>query len=199
LKTYAGGLDMAVSHHNLPLILIIALVVIFLTPSWITAQGIEDCHNPNCHTSRSEWQQRLWYADIYNFLYGNCECYLAQHGAYYPPYAGEIYCTPTNNEPTSGLSTISESATKMLGEANVFYLTGSYEQAAESYAKAVNIDPALSEGWLNLGNSLYFLGRYQASLDAYIALLNREPDNANAQAGKNNALSALNKTSAINT
>jgi len=87
----------------------------------------------------------------------------------------------------------------MLGEANVFYLTGSYEQAAESYAKAVNIDPALSEGWLNLGNSLYFLGRYQASLDAYIALLNREPDNANAQAGKNNALSALNKTSAINT
>jgi len=185
---------MVAPHHKSPLLLIAALAVIFLMSSWITALGTGDyCRSDHCQ-SRSEWQQRVWYADIYNFLYGNCECYLAQHGAYYPPYAGEIYCTPTNNEPTSGLSTISESATKMLDEANVFYLTGSYEQAAESYAKAVNIDPALSEGWLNLGNSLYFLGRYQASLDAYIALLNREPDNANAQAGKNNALSALNKT-----
>ncbi|MDQ1261818.1 MAG: Tetratricopeptide repeat protein [Euryarchaeota archaeon] len=188
---------MVVPHHRLPLLAIVALIVIFLMPSWITAQGIEDCYNSDCHSSRSEWQQRLWYADIYNFLYGDCECYYAQHGGYYPPYAGEIYGTSANNAPAYSSNTVGENATDLLDEANVFYLIGSYEQAAKSYAKAVNIDPSLSEGWLNLGNSLYFLGKYQASLDAYVALLNREPNNANALAGKNNALSALNKSNAI--
>jgi len=188
---------MVASHHKLPLLLIVAFAVICLMPTCITAEGIEDYCGSNHCQSRLEWQQRVWYADIYNFLYGNCECYLAQHGGYYPPYAGGIYCPSKNNEPASISATVSENATKLLDEANVFYLTGSYEQAAESYAKAVNIDPSLSEGWLNLGNSLYFLGRYQASLDAYVALLNREPDNADALAGKNKALSALNDTNVI--
>jgi tetratricopeptide (TPR) repeat protein len=188
---------MAVLHHRLPLIIIIALVVIFLTPSWIAAQGIEDCRNSDCYSSRiSEWQQRLWYADIYNFLYGDCECYYANHGVY-NPYAGATPAASADNAPTNSVKTVGEDATSLMDEANVFYLTGSYEQAAESYAKVVNIDPTLSKGWLNLGNSLYFLGRYQASLDAYEALLNREPDNANALAGKNNALSALNNSKAI--
>jgi tetratricopeptide (TPR) repeat protein len=190
---------MVVAHHKLHLLLIVALAVIFLAPSWITAQGSEDCYNSDCFSgsSLSEWQQRVWYADIYNFLYGDCECYYAHHGVYYPPYAGEIHDTSANNAPTSP-SAVSENATGLLDEANVFYLTGSYEQAAKSYAKAVNIDPSLSEGWLNLGNSLYFLGRYQASLDAYVSLLNREPNNANALAGKNNALLALNKSNSAN-
>lgn len=169
-------------------------MVIFLTPSWITAYGIGDCHNLNCHSSRiSEWQQRLWYADIYNFLYGDCECYYASHGVI-DPYAGSTPAASVDNARTNSVKTSGEDAASLMDEANVFYLTGSYEQAAESYAKAVNIDPTLSKGWLNLGNSLYFLGRYQASLDAYEALLNREPDNANALAGKNNALLALDKT-----
>ncbi|MCK9565688.1 MAG: tetratricopeptide repeat protein [Methanothrix sp.] len=188
---------MVVMHHRLPLIIIVALVVIFLTPSWITAQGSEDCYGSDCYLSRSEWQQRVWYSDIYDFLYGDCQCYYAKHGVYYPSYAGEISDTSANSAPTSSSSTASENASSLLDEANVFYLTGSYEQAAKSYAKAVNIDPTLSEGWLNLGNSLYFLGRYQASLDAFVALLNREPDNANALAGKNNALLALNKSNII--
>jgi tetratricopeptide (TPR) repeat protein len=104
------------------------------------------------------------------------------------------YNTPAYNVPTYNQNTISQNATNWLNEANVFYLTGSYQQAAESYAKAVNADPSLSEGWLNLGNSLYFLGRYQASLNAYDALLNLEPNNANALAGKNKTLLALNTT-----
>jgi cytochrome c-type biogenesis protein CcmH/NrfG len=58
----------------------------------------------------------------------------------------------------------------------------------------VGLDPSLSEGWLNLGNSLYFLGSYQASLNAYNALLKLEPQNANALTGKSLALLALNKT-----
>jgi tetratricopeptide (TPR) repeat protein len=188
---------MVVTHHRLPLIIIVALVVIFMTASWITAQGIEDCHNSNCHSSRiTEWQQRLWYADIYNFLYGDCECYYANHGVY-NPYAGATPAAPATNAPANSEKTVGQDAASLMDEANVFYLTGSYEQAAQSYAKAVNIDPTLSKGWLNLGNSLYFLGRYQASLDAYEALLNREPDNANALAGKNNALSALGKSNAV--
>jgi len=193
---------MAVTHHRLPLILIIALVVIFLTLPWITAQGSEDCFRSNCHSSRSEWQQRLWYADIYNFLYGDCECYYANHGVYNPPYAGETPGASASNAladstNASSSNTAGEDAASLLDKANVLYLTGSYEQAAQSYAKAVNLDPTLSKGWLNLGNSLYFLGRYQASLDAYEVLLNREPGNANALAGKNNALSALNNSKAI--
>jgi tetratricopeptide (TPR) repeat protein len=188
---------MVVTRQSLPLIIIIALVVIFLTPSWITAQGIEDCHNSNCHSSRiSEWQQRLWYADIYNFLYGDCGCYYASHGVY-NPYPGETAVAPATSASTDSSNSAGANATSLMDKANVFYLTGSYEQAAELYAKAVNIDPTLSKGWLNLGNSLYFLGRYQASLDAYEALLSREPDNANALAGKNNALLALDKTKAI--
>lgn len=185
---------MAVTHRTMPLMLFIVLVMIFLMPSWITAQGIGDCHESSCHASRSEWQQRLWYADIYNFLYGDCECYYAKHGLYYPPYAGAIRDPSAGNAPTDSLNAAGEDAPSLLDQANVFYLTGSYEQAAESYAKAVNIDPTLSVAWLNLGNSLYFLGRYQASLDAYEALLNLEPGNADALAGKEKALMSLDKS-----
>lgn len=182
---------MVLPHHKLPLLIIVALAVTFLMPSGITAQGIDNYYGSHHQSLRSEWEQRMWYADIYNFLYGNCEFHN------YPSYYGEANNPAANNAPAYSVNTADENATKLLDEANVFYLTGSYQQAAETYAKAVNINPALSEGWLNLGNSLYFLGRYQASLDAYIALLNREPNNANALAGKNNALAALNKSSAI--
>jgi tetratricopeptide (TPR) repeat protein len=165
---------MVMLHQKSPLFIIVALAVTILVSPWVTAQGIDDYYGWPHHPLTSEWEQRLWYADIYNFLYGNCECHFSPCSEY------------------SSSNTVSENATSLMDKANVFYLTGSYEQAAESYAKALNIDPALSEGWLNLGNSLYFLGRYQASLDAYAALLNRDPKNENALAGKNKTLQALN-------
>ncbi len=188
---------MAKLQNRLPSVLIVALVVILLTPSWITAQGFGDCFRSNCYSSRAEWQQRLWYADIYNFLYGDCNCYYANNGQYYPPYAGESTAASAANAATDNSKSAGDDAASLLDNANVLYLTGSYEQAAELYAKAVNLDPTLSKGWLNLGNCLYFLGRYQASLDAYESLLNREPDNANALAGKNNALLALQRAKAV--
>lgn len=202
---------MALSQKRLLLAFVAILVVILLTPSWIAAQGSEDCFKSNCHFTKAEWQQRLWYADIYNFLYGDCNCYYARHGLYYPPYAGESSDTSASaladaSADTSAASTSTDSAdssksneedpVSLMDKANVLYLTGSYEQASLLYAKAVNLDPSLSKGWLNLGNCLFFLGRYQASLDAYEALLSREPDNANALAGKNNALSALERAKA---
>ena len=127
-----------------------------------------------------------WRSDIYYFLnYDNCDNVNSVCGANNGTH-------PLNR--TIGNST----ADYWLNDANRLYLTGSYEQATESYAKAVNLDPSLSEGWLNLGNSLYFLGRYQASLNAYNAALRLEPRNANALSGKNKALLALNKTGGSN-
>jgi tetratricopeptide (TPR) repeat protein len=205
---------MALSQNRLPLAFIVALVVILLTPSWIAAQGSEDCFKSNCHSARADWQQRLWYADIYSFLYGDCDCYYARHGLYYPPYAGARTDTSaaaladaSADTSASGAAANSadgidssksneEDPASLMDSANVLYLTGSYEQASLLYAKAVNLDPTLSKGWLNLGNCLFFLGRYQASLEAYNALLSREPDNANALTGKNNALSALERANA---
>lgn len=208
---------MALSQNRLPLAFIVALLVILLTPSWIAAQGSEGCFNSNCHITRAEWQQRLWYADIYSFLYGDCDCYYARHGLYYPPYAGGTTDTSASasadaSADTSAVGAATNSANSidssksneedsasLMDRANVLYLTGSYDQASLLYARAVNLDPTLSKGWLNLGNCLFFLGRYQASLEAYEFLLSREPDNANAQAGKNNALSALERANATQT
>lgn len=208
---------MALSQNMLPLAFVAILVVILLTPSWIAAQGSEDCFKSNCHYTRADWQQRLWYADIYNFLYGDCNCYYERHGLYYPPYAGVSTgaSAAALTEPSSDTSAASaainsadspdsskskdEDSASLMDRANVHYLTGSYEQASLLYAKAVNSDPSLSKGWLNLGNCLFFLGRYQASLEAYEALLSREPDNANALAGKNNALSALERANSAQT
>lgn len=65
--------------------------------------------------------------------------------------------------------------------------------SSDDLASDVNLDPFLSVGWLNLGNSLYLLGSYQASINAYNAALKLEPRNANALSGKNKALLALNR------
>jgi tetratricopeptide (TPR) repeat protein len=202
-----GGLDMVVQHHKLPLLLIVALALIFLMPSWFTAQGICDYYG-SYYPSTPDMQEGMFYADAYNFLYGSDECYYGPYGgthvynmpAYNPGTSYNIpaYNKPAYSMPTYSQNTDSENATNWLNDANVFYLTGSYQQAAESYAKAVNIDPSLSKGWLNMGNALYYLGKYHASLNAYEALLKLEPQNADALAGKNKTLLALNTTSVPN-
>ena len=128
-----------------------------------------------------------WRSDIYYFMnYDNCDNV-------------NSVCEANNvTHPLNG--TIGNStADYWLNDANRLYLTGSYEQAAKSYAKAVNLDPSLLAGWLNLGNSLYYMSKYQASLNAYNALLKLEPQNADALAGKSLALLALNKTGGSNT
>jgi tetratricopeptide (TPR) repeat protein len=182
-----GGLDMVVQKRRLPVLLIVALASIFLIPSWTTAQGIYDYYGSDYYPLTPEQEQHMWYAEAYNFLYGNDECY-------YAPYSAPEYNHTSYNVPTYNQNTVGQNATNWLNDANIFYLTGSYEKAAESYAKAVNLDPSLSQGWLNLGNTLYFLGRYQASLNAYDAVLRLDPQNTNALAGKMQALSALNDT-----
>jgi len=201
--------------HRLSLLAILALTFVFTEPALVAGQGWYgyDYNSPYyCHPSRADIEQYMWDMQTYYFL------------NYYDPYGGPAYnqlpysmpaystptytaaptntatySTPSNNTPANNQSIGNGNSTYWLNEANVSYLTGSYEQAAESYAKAVNLDPSLSVGWLNLGNSLYYLGKYQASLNAYGTLLNLEPQNADALAGKSLALLALNKTDNSNT
>jgi tetratricopeptide (TPR) repeat protein len=169
--------------HRLSLLVVLALTFIFAEPAWITSVG--SCgygyNSPYYYPpTQAEFEQHMWDIEAYRFLY--CD-----DGGYYP------YGVPANEQPSYSTPAFNQSrsngsATYWLDEANVSYLMGSYAQAAESYAKAVNLNPSLSVGWLNLGNSLYFLGKYQASLNAYDTLLNLEPQNANALAGKSQAL-----------
>ena len=171
---------------------------------------------PYYQPSQADIEQSFWDNEAYYFLnyydpYGGTAYGQARYGtpayniptyrtaptysaAPVPTYTAE-YSTPSSSSaPAYNQNTGNNSAIYWLNEGNMSYLAGSYEQAALSYANAVGLDPSLSEGWLNLGNSLYFLGKYQASLNAYDALLKFEPRNADALAGKNQALLALNKT-----
>ena len=132
--------------------------------------------------------------DPYSGSVGQLRYSTPAHNMAVPTYMAAYSTPPSYNTPAYHQSTGNGSAIFWLNEANVSYLAGSYQQAAESYARAVDLDSSLSQGWLNLGNSLYFLGRYQASLNAYDAVLGSDPQNANAFAGKSQALLALNNT-----
>jgi tetratricopeptide (TPR) repeat protein len=168
--------------HRLYLLLIFVPALMFMVSVMFGGVRCDDW--PSSIQAASD--EAGWRSDIYYFLnYDNCDNVNSVCGA-----NNGIH--PFNR--TIGNST----ADYWLNDANRLYLTGSYEQAAESYAKAVNLDPSLSEGWLNLGNSLYYLDKYQASLNAYNALLKLEPQNADALAGKSHALLALNKTGGAN-
>ena len=197
--------------HRLSFLVILALTCIFMEPAWVTGQGWSGYgYNwPYCYPqSQADYEQHMWDIQTYYFL-NQYDPYVGP--AYSQPrYSTHAYNIPTNravptyttaystpssyNTPANNQSAVNGNATYWLNEANVFYLTGSYEKASESYAKAVNADPSLSEGWLNLGNSLYYLGKYQASLNAYSALLKLDPQNVDALADKSQALLALNKT-----
>ena len=186
--------------HRLSLLLIFSLACLFTEPAWFTSLGSCGYYWPYYPPSQADYEQHMWNIQAYNFLNYDDEGY-SPYGvpANNAPISGTpAYNTPTFNTPANNQSLGNGNATYWLNEANVSYLTGSYEQAAESYAKTVNLDPSLSEGWLNLGNSLYYLGKYQASLNAYNALLKLEPQNVDALAGKSLTLIALNKTGGSN-
>ena len=199
---------MSGSYQRLSSLLIFVLALMFIESAMFGCVRCDDW--PSSIQAASD--ESGWRSEIYSFLnYDNCDNINSVCGASHstPAYSTPTYTaaptnmatygTPSNNTSAYNQSIGNGNSTYWLKEANVSYLTGSYEQAAESYAKAVNIDPSLSAGWLNLGNSLYFLGKYQASLNAYNILLNLEPQNANALVGKSKAILALNKTGETNT
>jgi len=169
-------------HQRVYLFLIAALAWMILEPALVTSLGTcSYCGWGNCPSLTVRQQQCLWEKEAFNFLYCDC-CYQG-----WGPYYYQI--------PSSSQSAVNGTASYWLNEGNGFYLVGSYEQAAASYAQALKLNPYLSEGWLNMGNALYFQGKYQESLDAYNAVLGLDPQNMNALQGKSQALLALNRTS----
>ena len=123
----------------------------------------------------------MWEAEAYAFLNGD-------EG--YPVYRSSNYGIPVG----SYLAPRYGAASYWMNMGNRLYTSGSYEQAAAMYTRAVNLDPSLRAAWLNLGNAFYFLGRYQESLNAYETVLTMEPQNAGAWQGKGLDLVALNRT-----
>jgi tetratricopeptide (TPR) repeat protein len=123
----------------------------------------------------------MWEAEAYAFLNGEVG---------YPVYRPSNYGIPVGSYLSPGYG----AASYWMTEGNRLYMTGSYEQAAAMYTRAVTLDPSLRVAWLNLGNAFYFLGRYQESLNAYETVLNMEPQNAGAWQGKGLDLVALNRT-----
>jgi tetratricopeptide (TPR) repeat protein len=179
-----GGLAVS-RHQRMYLFLIAALAWMVLEPALVTSFGTcSYCGWGNCPTLTERQQQCLWEKEAFNFLYCDC-CYQG-----WGPYYYQI--------PSSSQSAVNGTASYWLNEGNGFYLAGSYEQAAASYAQALKLNPYLPEGWLNMGNALYFQGKYQESLDAYNAVLGLDPQNMNALQGKSQALLALNHTSDAN-
>jgi len=161
-----GGLAVS-RHQRVYLFLIAALAWMILEPALVTSLGTcSYCGWGNCPSLTVRQQQCLWEKEAFNFLYCDC-CYQG-----WGPYYYQI--------PSSSQSAVNGTASYWLNEGNGFYLVGSYEQAAASYAQALKLNPYLSEGWLNMGNALYFQGKYQESLDAYNAVLGLDPQNMNA-------------------
>jgi tetratricopeptide (TPR) repeat protein len=142
-------------------------------------------YNGTCPSKASK-EQAMWEAEAYAWLYSD--------NSYYTPYSTYNYGTPVSYVAVGGYGT----ATYWLNEANRLYLTGSYEQAAAMYTRAVNLNPSLLAAWLNLGNALYFLGKYNESLNAYESVMRLNPQNANAWQGIGLDLLALNRTSEAN-
>ncbi|MDD1757931.1 MAG: tetratricopeptide repeat protein [Methanotrichaceae archaeon] len=187
--------------QGLSFLLIITLT--WMELAWVADLGMSDCYEPCNYGYHGDlYEQRLWYEDIYNFLYCDCSCpgYPYYYDISGQPYNYSVPAQPGNYDVLASYQTTNnnDTANYWLNEADKLYLIGSYEDAAASYAKAVKLNPSLSMGWLNMGNALYFLNRYQESLDAYNATLKLEPQNSNALHGKAQTLLALNRTQEAN-
>ncbi len=201
------------------LLLMAAVVGIFILPVGATCSGC-GCYT-SCPTE-AEKEQFLWMKEAICFLYSDDCCRPTVAPQYFGlsagtsadasagTSAGTSAVTPAAASiPASVATSASKSAAASasavqpwengtaayyLNKANELYLAGSYSQAAESYSKAVEIDPSLQDAWLNMGNALFFMNRYEESLNAYDSVLKLNPQNENAWLGKSKALSALNRT-----
>ncbi|HJW88154.1 MAG TPA: tetratricopeptide repeat protein, partial [Dehalococcoidia bacterium] len=60
-----------------------------------------------------------------------------------------------------------EEAKKFLEEGNRLYKEGKYQEALESFDKALAFDPRLAAAWYNRGNALAKLGEYQEAVESY--------------------------------
>lgn len=149
--------------------------------------GLWSFYNGTC-PGKADIEQALWNAEIYCFLSGD-SCYNTAP-ANTPP------AVPTTGYGQSGpINPVNpaNSAGYWKSEGDRYYLAGVYANSADCYSRAVKLDPALREAWLNLGQSLYFLSRYQESLTAYDTAIKLDPKDAIAWHGRAEALLAQNR------
>ena len=57
---------------------------------------------------------------------------------------------------------------------------GEAENAARSFERAVDLDPALAKAWLQLGMARSRLGDWDSAIEAYLRLIELEPENPKA-------------------
>ena len=65
---------------------------------------------------------------------------------------------------------------------------GRYQEAVDSYEKALKIDPGYVKAWNNKGLALDKLGRYQEAVDSYERALSIDPNDATVWHNKGLAL-----------
>ena len=125
--------------HRLSLLLILVPALMFMESVMISGVRCDDWPS---YPIQADSDEGGWRAEIYQFLnYDNCNDVNSVCGA--------------NNHTSVSNQTMGNGTTNyLLASANKLYLAGSYEQAAESYAKAVDSDPSLcNELSTNLANT----------------------------------------------
>ena len=87
-----------------------------------------------------------------------------------------------------GLKLNPEAAEVLFSTANVSYELKRYEEALDSYDRALAIRPDFAHALGNRGNVLFELKRYEEALDSYDRALAIQPDFAQAHHGRGNVL-----------
>ncbi|MGF1521054.1 MAG: tetratricopeptide repeat protein [Leptolyngbyaceae cyanobacterium] len=80
------------------------------------------------------------------------------------------------------------SATDYLKQGNAFFFESRYDDAAESYDRAIQLSPELYEAWFTKASMLMLLQRYDEAASAYQFATQLKPDSYEAWAGQGTAL-----------
>ncbi|MEL6380938.1 MAG: tetratricopeptide repeat protein [Cyanobacteria bacterium J06626_18] len=80
------------------------------------------------------------------------------------------------------------SATDYLKQGNAFFFESRYDDAVESYDRAIQLSPELYEAWFTKASMLMLLQRYDEAASAYQFATQLKPDSYEAWAGQGTAL-----------
>jgi tetratricopeptide (TPR) repeat protein len=97
---------------------------------------------------------------------------------------GTIVSPELTNKPVN-----SADATQiMLTQGNLLFLAGRYEEAIESYDRAISFSPDYHEAWYNRGYALDELGRYEEAIKSYDQAISFKSDKYEAWSNRGVAL-----------
>ena len=83
---------------------------------------------------------------------------------------------------------VSFSATDYLKQGNAFFFESRYDDAVESYDRAIQLSPELYEAWFTKASMLMLLQRYEEAVSAYQFATQLKPDSFEAWFGQGTAL-----------